>query len=126
VDRGRWRHAGRQANAIHPAIVQRDDGTILSYLHASQPDAGGGDEGPGRDVGDSGDAVSRHWRRTEDCAAKLASGALLVCSADAGRKLVSGGTFAALSLDDGKTWPHVRKIDAPVGATCLSPRGRTA
>ena len=46
---------------------------------------------------------------------KLASGAILVCSADAGRRLVGGGTFAALSLDDGKTWAHFRKVDAPVG-----------
>jgi hypothetical protein len=48
-------------------------------------------------------------------ALKLASGALLLCSFDNKKQLGLGGTFAALSLDDGKTWPHFRKVDGPGG-----------
>jgi hypothetical protein len=46
---------------------------------------------------------------------KLASGAILLCSADSKKQLVGGGTFAALSRDDGKTWPHVRKVEGVGG-----------
>ncbi len=31
------------------------------------------------------------------------------------KRWFGGGTLVALSLDEGKTWPHVRKVDAPVG-----------
>jgi hypothetical protein len=29
-------------------------------------------------------------------------------------KVLGGGSMVALSLDEGKTWPHARKVDAPV------------
>jgi hypothetical protein len=45
---------------------------------------------------------------------RLASGAVLMMTADT-KKLLGGGTLVALSLDEGKTWPHARKVDAPVG-----------
>ena len=41
-------------------------------------------------------------------ALKLASGALLLVSQDK-------GTFAALSFDDGKTWPHIKKLESVTG-----------
>jgi hypothetical protein len=36
-----------------------------------------------------------------------------------------GGTFAALSLDDGETWAHVRKLDGVQGymAAAQAPNG---
>jgi hypothetical protein len=30
------------------------------------------------------------------------------------RKQLGGGSLVALSLDDGKTWPHARKVDGSV------------
>ena len=39
-----------------------------------------------------------------------------MCSQDSKKTLIDGGgTYAALSLDDGKTWPHVRKVDGVAG-----------
>ncbi len=56
---------------------------------------------------------------------KLASGALLLCSIDSRKALVGGGTFAALSFDDGATWSHVRKVDGVGGymAVAQAPNG---
>jgi hypothetical protein len=40
----------------------------------------------------------------------------LFCSTDARKGLPGvGGTYAALSLDDGKTWPHVRRLESVGG-----------
>ncbi len=121
--------------AIHPAVVQRDDGAYLAFLRGPHPMPAfaSKDEGktwqsvptpfPGISVG------------AKAAALKLASGALLLCSFDSRKQLVGGGAFAALSLDDGKTWPHVRKVDGPGGYLSvaqgpngviylLGPRGR--
>jgi len=46
-------------------------------------------------------------------ALKLHSGAILVLTPDS-KKQLGGGSLVALSLDGGKTWPHARKVDAPV------------
>jgi formylglycine-generating enzyme required for sulfatase activity len=106
--------------AIHPAVVQRDDGAYLAFLRGPDPLPAftSSDEGktwepvttpfPGIGVGQKAAAL------------KLAGGALLLCSIDNKKKLVGGGTFAALSLDDGKTWPHIRKIDGPTGYMALT------
>jgi hypothetical protein len=40
---------------------------------------------------------------------------LLLVSFDAGKRFVGGGAFAALSSDDGWTWPHVRKLEGVTG-----------
>jgi hypothetical protein len=45
---------------------------------------------------------------------------MLFCSIDRTKKLIGGGTFAALSLDDGKTWPHVRKVEGVGGYMSLA------
>ncbi|MEX0704533.1 MAG: SUMF1/EgtB/PvdO family nonheme iron enzyme [Planctomycetales bacterium] len=103
------------AYAIHPAIVERSDRTMLCWLRGPKPM-------PllvSRDFGDT-------WERRDSpfpgigvgqkaAALKLASGAILLMSSDTSKELVGGGTFVALSLDDGETWPHVRKVEAPVG-----------
>jgi hypothetical protein len=45
-------------------------------------------------------------------ALRLASGALLLCAPDTRQPPLTGerGTFAALSHDGGKTWPHIRPV----------------
>jgi hypothetical protein len=48
-------------------------------------------------------------------ALRLSSGAILLISFDGKKKMFGGGTFAALSPDEGKTWPHVRKLDGVTG-----------
>jgi hypothetical protein len=57
-------------------------------------------------------------------ALKLKSGALLLCSFDTKREMFGTKqgttTFAALSFDDGKTWPHVRQVDGPRGYMSLA------
>lgn len=106
--------------AIHPASIQRDDGAILTFLRGPHPMPAfaSKDEGetwepvetpfPGISVGQKAAAL------------KLASGALLLASFDNKKELVGGGTFAALSFDDGKTWPHVRKVEGPGGYMSLA------
>ena len=44
----------------------------------------------------------------------------LLCSFDNKKQLVGGGTFAALSFDDGTSWPHVRKVEGPGGYMSLA------
>jgi hypothetical protein len=51
---------------------------------------------------------------------RLASGAVLLCSIDTTKKLLGGGTFVALSLDDGKTWAHVRRVEGVGGYMALA------
>jgi len=106
--------------AIHPASVQRADGAILTFLRGPDPMPAfaSKDEGetwepvqmpfPGISVGQKAAAL------------KLAGGGLLLCSFDNKKQLVGGGTFAALSFDDGMTWPHVRKVEGPTGYMSLA------
>ena len=106
--------------AIHPAVVQRADGNFLAFLRGPDPMPAftSNDEGdtwepvntplPGISVGQKAAAL------------KLASGALLLVSFDNKKKLGLGGTFAALSYDDGKTWPHVRKVEGASGYMALA------
>jgi formylglycine-generating enzyme required for sulfatase activity len=112
--------------AIHPAIVERTDGALLAFLRGPHPMPAfvSQDEGetweafatplPGISVGQKAAAL------------KLASGALLVCSFDSKRELFGTNpnegtsTFAALSLDDGQTWAHVRQVKGPRGYLSLA------
>jgi formylglycine-generating enzyme required for sulfatase activity len=110
--------AGRYA--IHPAVVQRDDGAFLAFLRGPNPMPAFAS----RDNGDTWEPTATPFPGIgggqKAAALKLASGALLVVSIDTGKKLVGGGTFAALSFDDGKTWPHVRKVEGPGGYMALA------
>ena len=45
---------------------------------------------------------------------------MLVMRDGKGKQLGLGGTYAALSYDDGKTWPHVRKVEGPQGYMALA------
>ena len=110
--------AGRYV--IHPAVVQRDDGSLAAFLRGPDPmpcfvsrDMGAsweetGTPFPGISVGQKAAAL------------KLASGALLLCSIDNTKQIVGGGTFAALSSNDGKTWTHARRIEGPSGYMSLA------
>jgi hypothetical protein len=106
--------------AIHPAVVQIDDGSFLAFLRGPEPLAVfiSKDQGetwearpttlPGISVGQKAAAL------------KLHSGALLLVSFDNKKQLVGGGAYAALSFDDGKTWPHIRKVDNVGGYMSLA------
>ncbi len=127
ADRGAtWKVAGgdlRKAAgkyAIHPCIVERADGAVLAFLRGPHPM-------PAFASSDEGET----WQPVEtpfpgigsgqkSPALKLASGALLLCSFDTKKSVVGGGTFAALSLDDGKSWSHVRKIEGAGGYMSLA------
>jgi hypothetical protein len=91
------------------------DGAILSFLRGPHPlpvltSKDWGDTWTARETPFPGIGTGQ-----KIAAMRLASGALLLCSQDSKKTLVGGGTYAALSLDDGKTWGHIRKVDGPVG-----------
>jgi photosystem II stability/assembly factor-like uncharacterized protein len=118
--KGDMRKAAGGRYVIHPAIAQRSDGTILSYLRGPHPM-------PlllTRDRGESWEATESPFpgisSGMKTAVLKLNSGALLLCSIDTRRQLVGGGTFAALSLDEGKTWAHVRKVEGAGGYMSLA------
>jgi formylglycine-generating enzyme len=120
VAKGDMRKAYGAKYVIHPAVVPTSDGAILSFLRGPHPmpvlmskdwgDTWTPKETPFPGIG-TGQKIA---------AMRLASGAILVCSADMKRQLVDGGTFAALSFDDGKTWPHVRKVEGVGGYMAVS------
>jgi formylglycine-generating enzyme required for sulfatase activity len=115
--------AGR--SVIHPATVQRDDGAVLAFLRGPNPM-------PvliSKDLGETWEeeatpfpGISGGQKAT---ALKLASGAILLCSMDAKKDVVGVSAFAALSLDGGKTWPHLRKVEGVGGymAAAQAPNG---
>jgi sulfatase modifying factor 1 len=120
VGRGDLRKAAG-AYAIHPAVVQRNDGALLAFLRGPDPLPAF----VSKDDGESWEAVSTPFPGIgvgqKAAALKLRSGGLLLCSVDNKKSLVEGGgSFAALSLDDGKTWPHVRKVDGMAGYLSLA------
>jgi formylglycine-generating enzyme required for sulfatase activity len=101
--------------AIHPAIVPASDGSILSFMRGPHPL-------PmliSKDWGDSWEMKATPFPGIsvgqKIAAMRLASGAILMCSPDTKKSIIGGGTYAALSFDDGKTWPHVRKVDGVGG-----------
>jgi sulfatase modifying factor 1 len=100
--------------AIHPAIVPRADGVILSFLRGPDPMPMllSKDRGETWEKSDSpfpGISVGQ-----KAAALRLASGAILLLTNDKTKRL-GGSPILALSLDDGQTWPHVRKVEAPIG-----------
>lgn len=105
---------------IHPAIVSRGDGSLLVWLRGPHPMP----VAMSKDLGETWEVKETSFpgigSGQKTAALRLASGALLVCSRDARNQLVGGGTFAALSLDDGKTWPHVRKVEGAGGYVSLA------
>jgi formylglycine-generating enzyme required for sulfatase activity len=116
VAKGDMRKALNGKYAIHPAIVPAGDGAILNFLRGPHPL-------PmlvSKDWGDSWDVRTTPFpgigTGQKIAAMRLASGAILMCSIDNKKTVVDGGgTYAALSLDDGKTWAHVRKVEGVGG-----------
>jgi formylglycine-generating enzyme required for sulfatase activity len=105
---------------IHPAIFERADGSILTYLRGPHPM-------PVEVTKDLGDSFTVEETKfpgisggMKAAVLKLHSGAVLLCSIDRTKELVGGGTFAALSLDDGKTWPHIKKVEGAGGYMALA------
>lgn len=120
VAKGDLRKSNGGKYSIHPALFQRDDGAILTYLRGPHPM-------PVAISKDRGDTFTMEETKFPGISSgmkttvlKLQSGAVVLCSIDSRKELVGGGTFAALSLDDGKTWPYVRKVEGAEGYMSLA------
>ena len=101
-------------NSLHPAVVPRSDGGLLSFMRGPDPmpmliSKDFGESWEMEETPFSGISVGQ-----KAAALRLSRGSILLVSID-GKKRMGGGTFAALSPDDGKTWPHVRKLDGVTG-----------
>ena len=102
--------------AIHPAIAPTADGGIVNFLRGPSPmpvqfSKDDGETWTQKDTPFPGISSGQ-----KAVALRLQSGNLLLISIDNSKKVVEGGgTFAALSMDDGATWPHVRKLDGVTG-----------
>ena len=116
VAAGDMRASGGGKYAIHPAIAPTADGGIVNFLRGPEPM-------PiqfSKDLGDTWTQQNTPFPAIKGgqkaVALKLNSGNLLLISIDNPKKVVDGGgTFAALSTDDGKTWKHVRKLEGVTG-----------
>ena len=118
---GDLRKAAKDRYAIHPAVAPLADGSVACFLRGPDPM-------PlmiSRDLGETWEAGETPFPGIsvgqKAAALRLRSGALLLVSLDNKKRM----TFAALSLDDGKTWPHVRKVDGVTGylAAAQAPNG---
>lgn len=100
--------------SIHPAIASRADGAVLAFLRGPDPM-------PMLISKDRGQT----WELTESsfpgigvgqkaAVLRLASGAILLLTNDKNKRL-GGSPILAISLDDGRTWPHARKVEAAIG-----------
>lgn len=109
---GDLRKAAGGKYAIHPAIAPGKDGSIVAFLRGPNPMP--------RLISDDHGGT---WRMSETklggigvgqkaAALRLNSSALLLCAQDTRKPPITGqrGTLAALSYDDGKTWPHIRHV----------------
>jgi hypothetical protein len=120
VARGDMRRSAGKG-VIHPAIAPLDNGAIVAFLRGPDPMPAAYT----KDLGDTFEVkptqfpgISGGMKAT---ALRLSSGALLMCSFDARNRILRHrGTYAALSLDDGKTWPHVRQVDSVGGYMALA------
>jgi len=105
---------------IHPTIFERADGSIITYGRGPHPMP----MFVSKDKGETFDVAETKFpgigTGQKAAVLKLASGAVLLCSIDRTKELVGGGTYAALSLDDGKTWPHIRKVEGATGYMSLA------
>ncbi len=115
VGKGDMRKAYDGKYVIHPAIVPTSDGAILSFLRGPHPMP----VLTSRDWGDSWQAKATALPGIgvgqKIAAMRLASGAIILCSPDSKKTLIDGGTYAALSDDDGKTWSQIRKVEGVGG-----------
>jgi hypothetical protein len=110
--------AGRYA--IHPTLVQRSDGSILTFLRGPDPMAAFATTDFGANWTKVDCALPGIGVGQKAATLRLAGGALLIASQDRKKELVGGGTYVALSDNDGRTWSHVRKAGGPVGYLSLA------
>lgn len=116
--------AGRYA--IHPAIALRDDGQVINFLRDPDPMPVQFSKDFGETWAQKPSPFPGIKGGQKASAFTLRSKALLLVSMDNKATVVEkGGTFAALSLDDGETWAHVRKLDGVQGymAAAQAPNG---
>lgn len=120
-----WRVGKGDMKGIHPAAVLLDGGQVLAFTRGVDPMPAFRSD----DLGDSWQAAATPFPRInvgqKAAALKLASGGILLCSHDTSKQVVGGGVFAALSLDGGRAWPHVRKLEGVGGymAAAQAPNG---
>ncbi|HZZ73157.1 MAG TPA: SUMF1/EgtB/PvdO family nonheme iron enzyme [Pirellulales bacterium] len=110
VAKGDMRLAVHGQYAIHPTLFERNDGQLGAFLRGPNPlpmlvTADLGETWTAGKTPFSGITTGQ-----KAAALKLRSGALLLCSFDRGKQLFGSTTFAALSLDEGATWAHVRPL----------------
>lgn len=112
-DKGKtWKLTPGLIEGIHAATTQVEDGRVVAFGRYPDPMP----VSVSKDLGET-------WEYRETpfggisvgnraAALKLASGALLLCAQDTRKPPITGrrGSFAALSFDGGKTWPHIRKL----------------
>jgi len=113
VASGDMRKSAGGKYVIHPAIFERKDGSILCYLRGQDPM-------PlliSKDMGESWQAETSPFGGISGgqkaAVLRLSSGSMIMLTADT-KKWFGGGSLIALSTDEGKTWAHARKVDAPV------------
>jgi len=128
-----WRDAGGTIAGIHACVAQLTDGRLLAF--------GRGDNIDGRMPMSISSDMGRFWARSASifppvgggqrpvmirlkegplCLVSFANKGIMITDAS-GRKRQVKGMFAALSYDDGKTWPRIRLVshdgpDTPVEA----------
>ena len=104
---------------IHPALVQRADGSLLSFMRGPHPMPAYASNDLGKTWSEVATPFPGIGAGQRVAALKLASGALVVVSHD-NKTAITGGVFAALSDDDGATWKHVRKVDGVHGYMAMT------
>jgi formylglycine-generating enzyme required for sulfatase activity len=127
VGKGDMRASAGGRYVIHPAAAPLADGSLAAFLRGPDPMQ----VAVSKDLGATWEVRPTPFPGIgggqKATALKLSSGALLLCSTDKGNRLprVGGGNYAALSFDDGKTWPHIRKVEGVGGymAAAQAPDG---
>jgi hypothetical protein len=112
---GDFRKSYGDKYAIHPALVGLENGSLLAFLRGPNPlprflSSDFGQTWQASETPLPGIGVGQ-----KPAALRLASGAILLAGCDATRKLVGSETYVALSLDNGQTWSHVRKLEGVHG-----------
>ncbi len=122
-----WYNPGGGLDGTHPGVAQRDDGALIGMIRGNAID-GKMAMGISKDFGKTYEMTPTQFPPISGgqrlVLMKLREGPLMLVSFTGGRddekymkiKDASGGfrevtgLFAALSHDDGKTWPHIRLI----------------
>ncbi|MGE3807165.1 MAG: sialidase family protein, partial [Gemmataceae bacterium] len=119
VGKGDMKAACDKKYVIHPALYQRRDGSLFAFLRGQFPMPGV----VSTDMGESWQMVETPFPGIsvgqKPTVLRLQSGALVFASADSKRASI-GGNFVALSFDDGKTWPHIHKLNNMFGYMYLA------